>query len=159
MDDGRRVVLAAVAGAHGVRGEVRLRLFAESLDSLKRHQSFDARGHALTLRAVRDGPHGPIARFVEIADRTAAEALAGAELSVPRSALSPPGEGETYVADLVGLPALADGVEVGRVVGVQNYGAGDLIEIEAPDGGRRLIPFARCREADGALTLDAAFLA
>jgi 16S rRNA processing protein RimM len=63
-----------------------------------------------------------------------------------------------YVVDLIGLPATANGVEVGRVVGVENFGAGDLVEIEAPDGARRLIPFARCDTSPVGLAIDPAFL-
>lgn len=159
MADGRSVVLAAIAGAHGITGEVRLKLFAEGLDSLRRHKAFAAGGAVLTLRSLRDGPHGPIARFAEIADRNAAEALRGVELAVPRDTLPPPADGEFYIADLIGLPARADGAEVGRVVAVENYGAGDLIEIERPDGGRFLVPFARCELGDGAITIDPAFAA
>jgi len=88
--DDRRITLAAVAGAHGVRGEVRLKLFGEGPDSLKRFATFDAAGRTLTLAALRDdGKGGAIARFAEIADRTAAEALRGTVLSVPRAALPP----------------------------------------------------------------------
>jgi len=159
MADGRSVVLAAIAGAHGITGEVRLKLFAEGLDSLRRHKAFVAGGAVLTLRSLRDGPHGPIARFAEIADRNAAEALRATELAVSRDALPPPADGEIYVADLIGLPALADGVEIGSVVAVENYGAGDLVEVERASGTSFLVPFARCTLADGAIAVDPAFIA
>lgn len=147
-----------VAGAHGIAGEVRLKLFAESLASLRRHRVFGAGPAVLTLKSVRDGPHGAIARFAEVADRGAAEALRGAELSVPREALPPAEDGEVYVADLIGLTALADGVPVGRVVAIENFGAGDLVEIERGEGGTVMIPFARCAIEHGALAVDPAFL-
>ena len=83
------VTLAAVAGAHGVGGEIRLKLFAESLDSLSRHGRLFADGKPLTLEALRPGGGGAIARFAEIADRDSAEALRGALLTVPRSELPP----------------------------------------------------------------------
>ncbi|MBL7508261.1 16S rRNA processing protein RimM, partial [Escherichia coli] len=76
-----------IIGAHGVTGEVRLKVFAEDLST---HRRFN--GGALTLKSLREGPNGAIARFAEIADRNAAEALRGTELSVPRSALPPLGE-------------------------------------------------------------------
>jgi 16S rRNA processing protein RimM len=134
------VTLAAVAGAHGVTGEVRLKLFGEGVVALKRHKAFN--DGALTLKSLRDdGKGGAIARFAEVADRTAAEALRGTTLSVPRSALPPLGEGEYYHADLLGLAAVSDtGEALGTVVAVENYGAGDILEIERPDGKRFMVP-------------------
>ncbi|QKS00902.1 16S rRNA processing protein RimM [Sphingomonas sp. CL5.1] len=130
------VVLAAVIGAHGVTGEVRLKVFADDLGA---HRSFN-RG-ALTLKALRDGPSGAIARFAEVGDRNRAEALRGTELSVPRSALPPLGEGEYYHCDLIGLAAVSsDGDALGRVVAVENFGAGDVIEIERANGKRFMVP-------------------
>ena len=125
------VTLAVVTGAHGVTGEVRLKVFA---DDLKPHKAFNA--GALTLKALRMTPQGAIARFVEVPDRNAAEKLRGTELTVPRSALPPLGEGEYYHADLIGLPAVSDkGEPLGTVVLVENFGAGDVLEIERPEEG------------------------
>ncbi len=130
------VTLAVVVGAHGVTGEVRLKVFAEDLSA---HRMFN--GGALTLKSVRPGNNGAIARFAEVTDRNAAEALRGAELTVPRAALPPLGEGEYYHADLIGLAAIAaDGAAIGHVVSVENFGAGDVIEIERPDGKRFMVP-------------------
>jgi 16S rRNA processing protein RimM len=134
------VTLAVITGAHGVTGDVRLKLFGEGIASLKAHKAFN--GGALTLGKLRDdGKGGAIARFAEVADRTAAEALRGTLLTVPRSALPPLEEGEYYHADLIGLPAISDeGEALGMVVSVENYGAGDLLEIERPEGKRFLVP-------------------
>ena len=138
-----QVVLAAVAGAHGIGGEVRLKLFAESLESLKRHEILFAGERALTLKSIKAGGGGAIARFAEIADRSAAEALRGTLLTVPRSALPPLEEGEYYHADLIGLPCVtAAGRALGKAVLVENFGAGDLIEIERDDGSRFMVPVA-----------------
>jgi len=135
-----QVALAAIAGAHGIGGEVRLKLFAESADSLKRHKEVRVGERLLTLVALK-GDRTPIARFAEIADRTAAEKLRGTALTVPRSELPPLGEGEYYHADLIGLAAVSDaGEALGTVVAVENFGAGDVIEIERPDGKRFMVP-------------------
>jgi 16S rRNA processing protein RimM len=137
-----RVTLAAVAGAHGIGGEVRLKVFAESLDSLKRHKTFEAAGRTLTLKSVKPGKPDAIARFAEVATREAAEALRGTPLTVPRDALPPLGEGEYYHADLVGRPVVTtDGRDVGTVVSVENFGAGDILEIEKSNGGTFMVPF------------------
>lgn len=136
----RPVTLAAIIGAHGVTGEVRLKLFGEGVESLRRFRAFN--DSALTVDKIKDdGKGGAIARFVEVHDRTAAEALRGTALTVPRSALPPLGEGEYYHADLIGLPAVStDGEALGTCVGVENFGAGDVIEIERPTGKRFMVP-------------------
>jgi 16S rRNA processing protein RimM len=134
------VTLAAVAGAHGVTGEVRLKLFGAGLEAFSAHRRFN--GGALTLSKLRgDGKGGAVARFAEVSDRTAAEALRGTVLTVPRSALPPRGEGEYYHADLLGLPAVSDaGEPLGTVIAVENFGAGDILEIERPGGKRFMVP-------------------
>ena len=138
---GGPITLAAIIGAHGVTGEVRLKLFGDGPDSLKAYKTLDAAGRSLTLKAIRPGPNGAVARFVEIADRNAAEALRGVALTVPRSALPPLAEGEYYHADLIGLAAVStDGGTLGTVVAVENFGAGDVIEIERPAGKRFMVP-------------------
>lgn len=138
----RRVTLAAVIGAHGVTGEVRLKLFTESFDSFRAFKAYGAGANTLTLTSAKETPKGVIARFAEVTDRNAAEALRGTELTVDRDALPPPAEGEVYVADLIGLAvATTEGAPVGVVVAVENFGAGDILEIEQPDGKRFMVPF------------------
>ncbi len=155
------VVLAAIAGAHGVRGEVRLKLYATGLASLAAHRQFQAGTRALTLVALRDGPSGPIARFAEVADRTAAEALRGLELAVPRAALPPLGEGEIYWTDLIGRAVVTpEGAPAGTVVAMANYGASDLLEVERPDARRVLVPLTpeAVPELTDPLVIDPAWL-
>ena len=137
----RRVALAAIAGAHGVTGEVRLKLFTESIDNLTRHDQLYVGGVPRQLMSIRPGKTA-IARFGGISGRTDAEGLRGALVEVDRSALPPLEEGEYYHADLIGLPAVdRTGKSVGQVCGVENYGAGDLLEVEDSKGKRALIPF------------------
>jgi len=156
------VTLAAVAGAHGIGGEVRLKLFAQSVQGIARHETVQVGDRGLTLQSVKPGGGGAIARFAEIADRNAAEALRGALLTVPRSALPPLEPGEYYHADLIGLPCEGpNGERLGTVVAVENFGAGDIIEIEKPDGKRTMVPF-RLGVADlnqDKIMLDPTFLA
>ncbi|MBX3564981.1 MAG: 16S rRNA processing protein RimM [Sphingomonas sp.] len=126
----RPVTLAVIIGAHGVTGEVRLKVFAEDLAA---HKAFN--GGALALKSLRSGNNGAIARFAEVADRNAAEAMRGTELTVPRASLPPLGDGEYYHVDLLGLPAVSsNGDLLGKVVTIDNYGAGDVLEIERPAG-------------------------
>ncbi|MEL1250544.1 ribosome maturation factor RimM [Aurantiacibacter gilvus] len=137
------VTLAAIIGAHGVTGEVRLKLFGEGVESLKAHKAFN--DGSLTLKKVRDdNKGGAIARFAEVMDRTAAEKLRGTTLTVPREALPPLGEGEYYHIDLIGLAAIsASGTALGEVVAVHDFGAGDVIEICKPDGKTFMVPMRK----------------
>jgi 16S rRNA processing protein RimM len=126
------VTLAVITGAHGVTGEVRLKLFT---DDLSGYRSFN--GGSLTMKSLRNG----IARFAEVPDRNAAERLRGTELTVPRSALPPLEEGEYYHADILGLPCVSTtGEALGVVVAIDDFGAGDVIEIERPDKKRFMVP-------------------
>ena len=158
----RRIALAAVAGAQGVKGELRLKLFSDSVESLSRHGALYVGGVERRLLALRDGGKIVVARFEGISDRSAAEALRGSLVEVDRATLPALEEGEYYHADLIGLEAIdRDGNRIGTVAAVENYGAGDLLEVELPDGKRSLIPF-RTGIADldcGKIVLDPAFLA
>lgn len=117
-----------------------MKLFGEGVESLRRFHAFN--DSALTLARLRDdGKGGAIARFAEVADRNAAEALRGTLLTVPRSALPPLGEGEYYHADLIGLSAVStEGELLGEVIAVENFGAGDVIEIRRLTGKRFMVP-------------------
>ena len=153
------IALAAVTGAHGIKGEVRLKLFAESIESLTRHRAVRVGERMLTLQSVN--PNG-VARFAEITDRSEAEQLRGTLLTIPRSALPPLEEGEYYHADLIGLPCeTAGGEPLGSVVAVENFGAGDVLEIEQLDGKRAMVPFREgiADWADGKIIVDPLFLA
>lgn len=154
-----KVTLAAIIGAHGVRGEVRLKPFTDSLGG---HSQVLVGGSPRRLLNVGGTPKSPTARIEGVTDRSAAEALRGTLIEVERDALPPLGDGEYYHADLIGLPCVdRDGATVGTVVAVENFGAGDLLEIELPTGKRSLIPFKPgiADLEDGRVTLDPAFLA
>jgi 16S rRNA processing protein RimM len=158
----RRIALAAVASAHGVKGEVRLKLFSDSADSLAAHGKLYVGGTERRLLAIRDGGKTAVVRFEGVNDRSAAEALRGSLIEIDRSALPPLEEGEYYHADLIGLPAVdREGKGIGAVVSVENYGAGDLLEIELTGGKRSLIPFRQgiADLEDDRVILDPEFLA
>jgi 16S rRNA processing protein RimM len=161
----RAVTLAAVTGAHGVTGEVRLKLFGEGVAALKRYRAFN--DSTLTVSKLRDdGKGGAIARFAEVTDRNAAEKLRGTALTVPRSAMPALQDGEYYHADLLGLPAISEeGEPLGTCVAVENFGAGDVLEIECPaseDGKRRrfmvpMTPVAVPEWNEACIVVNAAF--
>jgi 16S rRNA processing protein RimM len=156
------IMLAAVAGAHGIRGEVRLKLFTDAVDNLARHARFDAGGRALVLQAIRpDKPGTAVARFEGINDRNAAEALRGVQLMVPRTALPPLDDGEYYVADYLGMTVADEtGMAVGRVRAIENFGASDILDVTLDAGGSVMVPFVAdvVREEADRLIIDRAWL-
>ena len=160
--DERRVTLAAVAGAHGIKGEVRLKLFGDSAESLAQHKTLFVGGDKRKLISVRPAGKGAVARFDGVADRSTAEQLRGSLVEIDRDALPPLAEDEYYHADLIGTPCVdRAGDAVGSVVAVENFGAGDLLEVEKADGRRSLIPFKPgiAELADARIVLDPDFLA
>ena len=158
----RKIALAAVAGAHGIKGELRLKMFSDSAVGLSRHAKLYVGGVERRLLSIRDAGKAAVARVEGVDDRSAAEALRGSLIEVDRSALPPLEEGEYYHADLIGLPAVGrDGKVIGSVVAIENYGAGDLLEIEDESGKRALIPFRSgiADLEDEQIVLDPEFLA
>lgn len=159
------VTLAAIAGAHGVAGEVRLKLFGDGVATLAGHTSFN--DGAITLLKLRDdGKGGAIARLAESASRADAEGLRGTVLTVPRTALPPLAPDEFYHADLLNLAVVTDaGETVGSVCAIENFGATDIIEIAlepAPEKGPKtfmvpMIPAAVIEWDEHRLVIAGAF--
>lgn len=146
-----RVCLAAVAGAHGVRGLVKLKSFTETPEDALAYGPLEdeagARRFEVSLKGSAGGKAGDLllVKIEGVADREAAEALRGTRLYVARAALPEIAEEETfYHADLVGMAAVdGEGRDCGRVLAVQNYGAGDLLEIQPARGASYLLPFTK----------------
>lgn len=163
MNAPRLILVGRVAGAFGVRGEVRITSFGDDPLALVRYRTLSTKDGtpALTLEAGRLHKGGLVARAPQIASKEAADALRGLELYVPRDALpAPEDEDEFYLADLIGLAVRhVDGLDLGRVAAVQNFGAGDLIEVQPLDGARYYLPFTRAavpevRIAEGVLIVE-----
>jgi len=140
-----RVCVAEIGAAHGLAGEVRLRAFTTDPLAVTQFGPLETEdGREVAIATVRPGKDCLIARLAGVADRTAAERLRNVKLYVARERLPAIDEPETwYHADLVGLAAVVpDGSAFGRVVAVQNFGAGDLLEIAPAAGGPTvLLPF------------------
>jgi 16S rRNA processing protein RimM len=161
----RLILVGRVAGAFGVRGEVRITTFTADPAALLAYRDLkrDDGAPALTLASGRVAKAGLIARAREIGTRDEAEAARGLELYISRDVLAPPEEDEFYLADLIGLEArdLA-GAVVGRVRTVENFGAGDLVEIAPLGGGPTFwVPFTKdavpeIRPAEGWIAIDPA---
>lgn len=147
MAEARRICVGVIAGAHGVRGLVRVKSFTDEPENLTAYGPLtDESGQrqlALTVTGKAKG--ALLARIEGVSDRDRAQALHGARLYVERSALPEiEEEDEFYHDDLIGLEAEGpDGQALGKVVAVHNFGAGDVLEIQGPEGPSILLPFTR----------------
>jgi 16S rRNA processing protein RimM len=156
-DSSRLILVGRVAGAFGVKGEVRITAYTEDPVALARYRDLrrEDGSPGLTLTTGRAHKGALVGRAKEIATREEAEALRGLQLYVPREALPAPDEDEFYLADLIGLGVVdAEGAELGRIKSVQNFGAGDLLEIAPLAGPTWWLPFTKeavpeVRIADG----------
>lgn len=142
----QRVCLGAIAGAHGVRGVVRVESFAANPADLAAYGPLsDESGKRRFALALVGTARGQLLAQIEgIADRDAAEALKGQRLYVERAALPAPAAEEYYHSDLLGLACEGlDGIPFGTVKALYNFGAGDVLEVERGTGERVLLPFTR----------------
>ena len=143
----RRILLGRIAGAHGVRGEVRIRSYTAEPASLVKYGPLadrpGTREFKLVLRGTVRGDE-LIAHIDGVDDRNSAEALRGTELYVDRDRLPPiDAAHEYYEVDLIGLTAVdRNGSTLGTVERVVDYGAGPVLELRRPDGGELLLPFS-----------------
>lgn len=140
------MLLGEIGAAQGLKGEVRIRSYTEEPGGITAYGPLqDETGRKIEIESLRATPKALIARIKGVTTREAAEALAHTKLYVPRAMLPERGEEEWYHADLVGLAAVGrDGAPLGKVVAIQNFGAGDLLEVKPIGGGATvLVPFTR----------------
>ena len=143
----RRILLGEISGAHGIRGELLVRSYAGEPQDIAAYGPLEDENGArtVTLSVVRVTPKGVIARVAGVDDRTAADKLKGLKLYVERAKLPKANEDEFYHADLIGLRVDdLNGAEIGAIISVPNYGAGDLLEVRLKDSKQtELIPLTK----------------
>jgi 16S rRNA processing protein RimM len=140
------VLLGRISGAHGLKGEVKIAAFTAEPEDIAAYGPLTSADGAriFEIASLRGAGGGAvIARLRGILDRDAAEQLRGTELYVARVSLPPAGAGEYYHSDLIGLKAVSPGGDtLGEVIAIQNFGAGDLLELRPAKGGQTvLVPF------------------
>lgn len=141
-----RLLLGEIGAAQGLKGEVRIRSYTQDPAAIASYGALeDEQGRLIEIESVRVAPKALIARIKGVATREAAEALNRTKLYIDRARLPEREEEEWYHADLIGLAAVdREGSPIGTVVAIQNFGAGDLIEVKPAKGGATvLLPFTR----------------
>jgi 16S rRNA processing protein RimM len=141
-----RVIVAKIGAAHGVRGDVRLWSFTQDPLAVAGYGPLETKDGArrFEIETVRAASDHLVARLKGVADRDAAQALTNLDLYVPRDRLPAIDEDDTYYhSDLIGLDAMsADGVQIGTVHAVHDFGAGSVLEITPLGNGETLmLPF------------------
>lgn len=135
MENNKRILVGKIVAPQGIRGEVRVQTFTATPADFKDLAVFGDNIETPAFHFVRSVPDTNviIARIDGVADRNTAETLRGTELFIDRDNLPATKDGEYYQADLVGMMVVRDGVELGRVECFQNFGAGDIMELENGD--------------------------
>ncbi|MFN0192085.1 MAG: ribosome maturation factor RimM [Aestuariivirga sp.] len=125
------ILLGVITGAHGIRGEVKLKSFTADPAAIASYGPLQTKsGETLEIARLKPQKDHFIAALKGVTDRSLAEALRGTELFIPRENLPPTDESELYIADLIGKPVvLADGKPLGTITSIENYGAGDLLNV------------------------------
>src|SRR4051812_9207851 len=139
-----QICVARIGAPHGVRGAVKLWTFTGDPLAVERYGPLTTKDGArqFEIASAREAKDHLVATFKGVATRNDAEKLNGIELYVPREKLPATDHDEYYHADLIGLAAVNAADEpLGRVVGIHNFGAGDIIEIAPPKGATMLLPF------------------
>ena len=139
------VQMAVIGAAHGIKGELRVKTFTGDPLALGDYSPLYTKdGRAFEIEDIRPAGEMVVVRFKGIRDRSTAERLTGTELFVDRSALPSEEEDEFYHADLVGLTVRDEtGADAGKVIAVQNFGGGDILEITFQGRKGLLIPFSQ----------------
>ena len=142
-----RVCVGAIAGAFGVRGEVRLKSFCAEAADIAAYGPLTTEdgGRSFDVTLTRPVASGFAARLAGVMTKEAADGLRGQRLFAPRGALPSLPDDEFYHADLLGLSARdTGGAELGKIAAVLNHGAGDILELRGPAlKGSVLVPFTR----------------
>lgn len=147
VKDARRILVGVIGAPHGVRGEVRLKSYTSDPRTIADYPALWSQDGCRTfkivnVRLLKDDML--IVRLDGVADREAAQSITNLRLFVDRANLPPADEDEFYHADLIGLRAANEqGEAIGVVVALQNFGAGDLIEVAPSRGETFYVPFTK----------------
>jgi 16S rRNA processing protein RimM len=149
------ILLGRITGAHGIRGAVKLKSFTTDPKAIASYGALQtADGRSVDIAQLKPTNDGFIADLKTIKDRNQAESFKGQDLLVPRDRLPAPAETEVYLVDLIGQEAHHKGSKIGVIIGIENFGAGDLLDIETGAKETLLVPARFMGLVDGVATLD-----
>jgi 16S rRNA processing protein RimM len=139
----KRILIAEIATSHGVKGLVKVRTFAEDAALLNGDLFIEETGDkTLTLKLKNAMKDHWLAEVAGITEKNGADALRGTKLYIDRAALPEADDGEYYIEDLKGMRVVDEtGKDIGTVIDVVNYGAGDLLDIKPSTGQSFYVPF------------------
>lgn len=149
------ILLGRILGAHGIRGAVKLKSFTTDPTAISTYgplQTTD--GREIEIARLKAVPDGFIADLKNIKDRNQAETLKGQDLSLPRERLPDADEAEIYLVDLIGQDAFHKDAKLGTIIGIENFGAGDLLDIDTGAKESLLVPSLFMQMKDGLITLE-----
>ena len=149
------VLLGRIAGAHGIRGAVKLQSFTSDPKAIACYGALQTSdGRSIEILRMKPANGVFIADLKDVKDRNAAEKLQGEDLLIARARLPTPKDGEFYLVDLVGQDIAHEGTRLGTIIGIENYGAGDLLDIDTGAAKSLLVPARFLKRVDGLATLD-----
>jgi len=137
MTENKRILIGEIATAHGIKGYVKVRCFAEDEALLEGNDVQTDDGKSISLKLKHPIKDDWAVQVKGVSDRNAAELLRGTKLYIDRAALPDTDDGEIYIEDMIGLRIVDEhGQDVGILESVQNYGASDLLDIKPAGGGQ-----------------------
>ncbi len=139
-----RILIAKITTAHGIKGLVKLHYYGENIEDVKSYNPFyiAETGHdALTINIKNAIKGGYVAAIEGINDRDQAEKLRHTELFIDVTSIAPAEEGEFLQKDLIGCTAYENDIEIGKVIAIENFGAGDLLDIQPAGAESFYLPF------------------
>jgi 16S rRNA processing protein RimM len=149
------ILLGRITDAHGIRGAVKLRSFTTDPKAIATYGALQtADGREIEIARMKPTSDGFIADLKNIKDRNQAETFKGQDLLIKREHLPPTDESEIYLVDLIGQDAMHNSAKLGTIIGIENFGAGDLLDIDTGSKESLLVPARFMKMIDGALTLE-----
>ena len=136
------ICVGMIAGAHGIKGMVKLQSFTNPYDALADYSVVDETGTPVSLQVTVQPGGKLLGRVDGYTDRTKVETLRGKRLYIDRDTLPQPDDGEFYQADLIGMDAQSqDGKSLGKILALHNFGASDIVEIGEKGSKSFMVPF------------------
>jgi 16S rRNA processing protein RimM len=149
------ILLGRITDAHGIRGAVKLKSFTTDPKAIASYGALvTADGREIEIVRIKPVPDGFIADLKNIKDRNTAETFKGQDVLIARDRLPATDDNEVYLVDLIGKDAMHNGARLGGIIGIENFGAGDLLDIDTGAKETLLVPAVFMKMIEGVITLE-----